>query len=269
MKQYFIEQLTATPEVDGMEALGIPKLFTPAEGFGIRLSAISLAVDKFLASMNSSIHQVDYRKAQLHTKGLGYFDRASQPIPVPSQFNVKTMTMTDYVSACRKGVYLIEAFKTDSSRFYDWLRDVAAKGKVGGTFRYTITSTAGVIKDTGAFIKTLGNPTKETTIRLQDAYPSFNEMFKLMDEYNTSVKTLKGRDAEIIAKQLQLNANLGQLIIDRIGTSDIVFDEQDLDKILSSYAEFEDYMNLVGAMIGLLNELSAVFQDQCNTVLSW
>ena len=269
MENFYLDLLQANGEVAGQEGLPLPKLFTPIEGFRIRLSSLSLQLDKKIAGMSRSIHEVKYQSAQMRAEKLKYLKCDSNTLPIPTNFDPRNITWEKYINYCISAVSLVDNFKTDSARFYDWLREIAAKGKVGGTFRYTISGTARQIDSLDGFIKLLGNKSHTATRPLADMYPSFNEMFKQINTYNNTVKMVKARDAEIIAKQLKLNADLGELVLARIVSSDIVLNESDIKTIQVTFDEFERYMNITGAMVGLLNELSAVLTAQCKEVEKW
>ncbi|AGB07116.1 hypothetical protein [Vibrio phage VP4B] len=266
MENYYLNLVFNPAPVDGMEAFDLKKYLTPIEGFRMRFKSLSLELDKKIAGMSSSIHTVDYNKAQAKANHQSYFNRSKTMIPIPVHFNPRTTTMEKYIKSCISAVGLVDAFKTDSSRFYDWLREIAAKGKVSGTFRYTVSSTSRQIDDLQRFIETLGNSKKEMQLPLKDLYPSFNEMFRSINEYNLNVKMIKPRDAETIARQLQLNAELSELVLQRIMSNDIVLDENDIDNIKRVFDDFERYMNLTGALVGMLNELSAVLKAQCDVI---
>ncbi|BAW98414.1 phage protein [Vibrio phage pTD1] len=266
MENFYLNLLLNSGPVDGQEAFNLNKYLGPIEGFRMRFKSLSLELDKKIAGMSSSIHTIDYAAAQSKANKESYLKRANTPMPIPVHFNPRNTTMEKYIKSCISAVALVDSFKTDSSRFYDWMREIASKGKVSGTFRYTVSSTSRAIDELDKFIKTLGNPKKEMNIPLKDAYSSFNEMFRNINEYNINVKMIKPRDAETIARQLQLNAELGELLLARIASNDVVLNENDLDIIKRVFDDFERYMNLTGALVGMLNELSAVLKAQCDAI---
>lgn len=252
----------AAAAVTGNEGLSL----SPVEGYKIRLKSLSLELDKKIAGMSGSIHTVEYNRAMAVSEHRQFLKKDSHEMPVPVNFDPKRITWDKYVKHCIEAVSLIDGFKTDSSRFYDWMRQIAAKGQVSNTFRYTVSSTAKQIQTLDGFIKLLGNPSRKPKRPLGELYPSFSEMFKTINEYNLNVKMIKARDTEIIAKQLKLNAELGEVLLERIKANDVVLTESDLKTLQRTFDEFEHYMNVVGAMTGLLNELSAVFVGQCKEV---
>ncbi|UVD32181.1 hypothetical protein [Vibrio phage phiKT1028] len=266
MENYYLNLLLQPSDVTGNEAFGIPKFLTPVEGFRMRFSNLSLELDKKIASMSSSVHVVKYDAAQRRSASLSYIDMAKKQLAVPVHFDPRKMKWEDYIKSCYGAVSLVDAFKTDSGRFYDWMKEIAAKGKVSGTFRYTISSTSAQIDRVESFIQSLGNNKKDLTQPLKTLYPSFNVMFKTINDFNVNVSMIKARDAEIIARQLKLNAELGELVLQRIISNDIVLNESDVEIIKRVFDDFERYMNLTGALVGLLNETSSVLQDQCNVL---
>lgn len=272
MENYYLNLVlnpeASTPKIAGMEAFDLKNFLSPIEGFRMRFKSLSLELDKKIAGMSASIHTVDYNAAQMKANKQSYLNRKDMLMPIPVHFNPRTTTMEKYIKSCISAVGLVDSFKTDSSRFYDWLREIAAKGKVSGTFRYTVSSTSRQIDDLQRFIETIGNPKKEMQLPLKDLYPSFNEMFKGINDYNLNVKMIKPRDAETIARQLQLNAELSELVLQRIMSNDIVLDENDIDTIKRVFDDFERYMNLTGGLVGMLNELSAVLKAQCDAIIA-
>lgn len=269
MENYYLERLLSEGQVDGNEAFGIPKFLTPVEGFRLRLKNLSLDLDRKISAISSSIHTVDYRKAQGKAKKLSYLSKAESELPIPVHYDNRKMAWDEYVKMCVQGISLLDGFKTDSARFYDWLKEIAAKGKVAGTYRHTISSTARQIDDLDKFIKTLGDSKRSMTQPMENLYPSFDKMFGLINDFNLRAKLVKARDVEIVARQLKLNAELGELVLDRILSNDIVLDEREVNQFKQTFDEFERYMNVTGATVGLLNELSAVLKGHCDAVESW
>ncbi|AUR81001.1 hypothetical protein FDJ25_gp196 [Vibrio phage Aphrodite1] len=269
MENYYLERLRSNGAVDGNEAFGIPKFLTPIEGFRLRLSSLSLELDRKISGMSGSIHTVDYKRAQAKANKLSYLSKVDKQMGVPVHFNERTMTWDQYVKNCMAGVSLMDGFKTDSVKFYGWLKEIAAKGKVGTTYRHTISGTSQHINEIDKFIKSLGDPKRTQQVSLETLYPSFGSMFALINDFNLRVKMIKARDAEIIARQLKLNAELAEVVLSRILSSDIVLSEREINQFKETFDEFERYMNVTGATIGLLNELSAVFKGHCDAVQSW
>lgn len=269
MENYYLERLHQEDKVDGNEAFGIPKFLTPVEGFRLRLSSLSLEIDRKIASMSSSIHTVDYNKAQARANKLSYINKADSELGVPVHYNNRAMAWEQYVKNCLQGVSLLDSFKTDSVRFYDWLKAIAAKGQVASTYRHTISGTSRQVDDLEKFVKTLGDSKRSMTIKMGDLYPSFDKMFGTVNQFNHQVKMIKARDVEIIARQLKLNAELGEVVLDRILSNDIVLNERDIEQFKQTFDEFERYMNVTGVVVGLLNELSAVLKGHCDTVQNW
>ncbi|MNF11597.1 hypothetical protein D3C80_2128430 [compost metagenome] len=77
---------------------------------------------------------------------------------------------------------------------------------------------------------------------------------------------LNARDVELTAKELSNVYDLGTLLVNKIHANDIVLKEEAIADIESVVNRFVELTNIAGAMMVLLNELTAVFTDQAKTI---
>lgn len=264
MNNPFVEEIRnpTLQSVSGCEAL------TFVERLGTYVGEFSLGIDKRFASFNSSIHKIDYTRARIKANSLNYFKVEQEAIPVSEMFDPSKMTWEHYVNYVLNGIPLVTNLKDETGRMYDWIKSVAATGKVGRSFRYSLSVMDELVSSCEDFVTKGLTPNNHRQARIRDIYPSWNSMFQLVDRYNKNVNTLKGRDIEIISKQLDQIKHMGDLIVKKIKANDIVVTEIDMNELADSFDYFNRAVNAAGAMAGLINELRDTLAGQCEAVLN-
>lgn len=259
INHFYLDKLKES-QIAGNESLSV------VEQFKFMFKNLSLDIDKKLAFFNKSIHIINVDEFTKKTKSKLYLDRVNDLLPIPALYNSKTMVWEDYVNGVLKGVNLVSTYKDDVESLYRWLRQIATTSKVPMSFKYKITNTQAQIDAQLSFIKTLSNPSNKEKETLGTLYNSFNQATLLMADHNSKVSLIKGRDVEIIAKQIQLNAELANVILKKIEVSDITLSPVEVDFVKRIFHNFEIYSNVVGGSLGLINELSAVFEGQIKSI---
>ena len=97
-------------------------------------------------------------------------------------------------------------------------------------------------------------------------YFNWDEFFACVDTFNNTVQTLGARDVELLAKELTNVYELGQLLVHKIQSNELVIGEQGIDDIETIVNKFVGLVNLSGAVLVLLNDLTAVFNEQVKTL---
>lgn len=264
MENIFITEIKEPSLVSfsGMEGLSV------TERFGTFFSQVSLGIDKRFASLKSSIHPVDFGPAIKKSKTLNFFKVENNLIATAELWDHKKLSWALYVEQVCNGASLLGNLKDEADNMYSWLKNVAATGKVSREFKYKFSLMNDLVESTEQFVSDLGGY-RRTSAALREMYPSFEEMAKIGSKYNLMVKLIKGRDAEILVKQLAQINKMGELIIEKIKIEDIVLSEADINELASSIEYFNRAVNCGGAAIGLLNELREVFASQVTNIKGW
>lgn len=255
----FLENLEKNKlkDIAGMEALGI------GEKTGLFFSELSLSIDKAFAKLKTSAHVVNYDQVS-RVVGLNnpnFFKHATDQIPTPAFFSKKAMSFEDYCKGVNLAPVFLSEMNTETARFYTWLKEVASKGIVGQTYRFSISSTTQMFFDVESFVGGLKEH-KNSTAHFNDMYNSFNDVFNTIQQFNSSVSTVKSRDIEVLSKNMDLISKIGNLIAEKIKSSEIVLNPLALEKIQVLFTEFSNYTNYLGVMLGLMNEQTRVFEEQ-------
>lgn len=248
--------------VTGFEALSI------GEKFSLFFKEMSTTIDKRMAAMAKNIHTVDFHPVQknLEKGGVLYVKNTATEILTPEGYVPGMGNMMAHTVAVTDAVYLICSLKTEASRLYDWLKQIITKGRMESEFRWTIGEFGQAITKAQHFVTNLPDRSRNLRYNLGQVYISFDEAWAVMNTFNNSVRTLGARDVEITAKVLTDVYDLGQLLIKKIHANDILLTEEainDIERIVNKFAELT---NICGAMMVLLNELSAVFSSQLKTL---
>ncbi len=258
MIQQFIDdsQRVGTMTIDGMESLSV------GEKVSLFFKEGMVGIDRRLAGLKASAHKVDYDRTRNMVKGVDYFAHASDLITTPAFFDPNTMSWETYVKGVCLTPALLSAGSTEAARFYLWLKELAKTGVMGRTYHFSITSTDGLVQQAEDFVGGKVKNTHNSKSRLNQCYNSFSHAFGLIQGYNVAVSTLKARDIELFAKDLSSVSNIGNLIAEKIKDSSLVLKESDLLALQNNFVQFVKMANIVGAQVGLLNELHAVFNSQ-------
>lgn len=248
--------------VSGFESLSI------GENFRLFFSELSTSIDKRLSLLAKSIHTVNFDPVRLHLKkhNVLYVKNTATQILVPEGYIPGMGSMATYTKNITLGVYIVSTLKTEAARLYDWMKEIVSKGRMSQEFRWSIGDFGQAITKAENFIK--GLPDNGSTVKqnLGTVYISFEEMWDTMHQYNIAVKNLGSRDAEVIAKTIADVFDIGQILVKKIQNNDITLTKEAIGEVEAIVNRFRDFTNIAGVMIVLLNELTAVFQSQLDTV---
>lgn len=248
--------------ISGFEALSI------GENINLFLKEIGGGVDRRLATLSKSIHPVEFMsvKRELEKNGILYVKNTTTQILTPEAFIPGMGNMMAYTKAVISGAYIIGSLKTEAARLYDWLKQVVVKGRMENDFKWAVSDFSTAFNKAETFLKDLPENGRSVTYNLGQVYMSFDEMWDVLNTYNNAVKTIGGRDVEILAKTWADVYNIGQLLVRKIKASDLIIDEETLTDIEQVVTKFSGLNNVAGAMMVLTNELSAVFTAQVAAV---
>lgn len=247
--------------VDGMESFSIP------ERFKFFFKEASLSTDKILSKLSFNIHQVDTKVlAEINkNRSVNFLRAAAFPITVPAFYNAKVTDFNSYQSKVVQSVLLVSQINVEAETFYKWLKDIVKTGKVTKLHSFAISDFEELISESETFLDQLeaGESKKKP---ISELYDSFGKMEESINWFNTNVKVLKARDVELIDKQFNNIYEIAELLYRKIKANDIVISKEDLDLVKDKLIEIARVLNITGAMVGLLNELSAVYRSQVSEV---
>ena len=248
--------------VTGFEALSI------GDKFDMFFREMSTAIDKRMAAIAKSIHVVDFQSVQkkLEREEVLYVRNTATEILTPEGYIPGMGNMMGHTKAVTDSVYIISSLKTEASRLYDWLKQIITKGRMDTEFRWTIGEFGQAVSKAEDFVKNLPDQSRNLRYNLGQVYISFDEAWSVMNTFNNSVRTLGARDVEITAKILNDVYGLGQLLVRKIKANDIMLTPEAINDIEHVVNKFAELANISGAMMVLLNELSAVFSSQLKTL---
>lgn len=247
--------------VTGFEALSV------GEKFNLFFKEFSGSIDKKLGIFSKSVHAVDYSPVQKRIEGgLLYVKNTGVEILTPEGFAPGMGNMMAHTKSVTAGIYLISSLKTEASRLYDWLKQIIRNGRIDDTFRWTIGDFGSQVTKAENFIRNLPNHSRSVRYNLGQVYISFDEMFDTMNTFNNQVRLIGARDVELISKELTSVYELGGLLVKKIQANDIVIGEQGIADVESVVNKFIELTNICGAMMVMLNELTAVFNAQIKTL---
>lgn len=250
------------PSVTGYEALSY------GDKFDLFFKEIGTAIDKRMAAMAKSIHLVDFQSVQkkLEKDEVLYVRNTSTEVLTPEGYLPGMGNMMAHTKNVTDAVYIICSLKTEASRLYDWLKQIITKGRMDTEFKWTISEFGQAVTKAEDFVKNLPDRSRNLRYNLGQVYISFDEVWAVMNIFNNSVRTLGGRDVEITAKVLNDVYGLGQLLVKKIHANDIKLTPEAVNDIEMIVNKFAGLCNISGAMMVLLNELSAVFNSQLKTL---
>lgn len=241
--------------VDGLEALSIP------ERVRFFFKESSLGIDRVMGKISFNIHQVDVSKIVSVDRSVNFLRNASVPVTIPAYFNQKVCDWNTYQSKVLQSVLLAAQLHVEAQSFYDWLKDIVKTGKVAKLYQFNITDFDSLVAESREFISALQ---KSDSLKkpIGELYDSFGKMNEQITRFNLNVKPLKARDVEILDKSFNNIYDIGSLLYRKIEASDIVISSGDLDIIKERIQTIVEALNVTGAMVGLLNELTAVYRSQ-------
>lgn len=270
--QQELEELTLIDAVKNYEPLALAGIESLSLGEGIRLffTEMGLAVDKKVAAFSRPVHPVDISKLRnmVARKEISFVKNSAVGITVPTNYTPGIANMMAHTKGAVEGVYLLGSLRTETSRLYDFLKQMIRTGRADKRFKWTIGNLDESIASADAFIKQLPDEQRRLKVPLCEVYVNFPEMIETLDVYNTSLKTLSARDTEIVARELNSAYKLGELMIEKIKANELVFERSVLTDLELTVNNFVRLVDICGAMMTLLNELSAVFREQVKEVVA-
>lgn len=236
--------------------------FTVGERVGLFFKEASTSIDRGMASLKSSAHIIDYDKAEqnLRKPGAMYIKNVTKPITIPRLFNPKTMAFAEYIGLITDLIKFNVELRDEAKKLYVWLKTIVSTGKVPMTYTHN-TGFFGWGEDIKEKLTKL-KPIDTKQASLGQVYLSNDDIFNKMDIFNQSVGKVGSRDIEVFVKELNGVYSIGDLLSKKIAASDVKLNERDMETIDKNINQFIDAVNLAGAGIGLVNELTAVFRTQ-------
>lgn len=248
--------------VQGFEALSI------GESFSMFFKELSTSVDKRLATLGKTVHAVDISGAEnnVKTKKVLFVKNSGVPLLTPEGYRVGMANMAAHSKAVCGGIYIISSLKTEASRLYHWLKQILKTGRLDSSFRWTVSDFDQALSACENFIKNLPDQDRQSKHPMGQVYVGFEEFFEVTSNFNNAVTLLNARDVELIARELSNVYDLGTLLVNKIHANDITLSEGAISDIESVVNRFVSLTNIAGAMMVLLNELTAVLTDQAKTI---
>lgn len=242
--------------ITGAEELGV------GESLRLFWEEFFTETDRKLAQFKSSLHTINWQpvEKQLKANNVLFINNATKRIPTPTYFEGGEGEMAYYVENVIAGITVVEGFKTEIQRFYDWMKKILKLGRIDQAYKWTITDYDSQVGKVTQFIKDLSEGTKQH--KLNEVYVNFQEAFGLMNRFNQAVKSIGARDAEIMARDLKNVYELGNLLINKIKNNDIVVDAYVIKGVQEKVNLFNELTAVVGGCLGMINETAAVFDSQ-------
>lgn len=249
-------------KVVGAEGLSL------GESFNLFFKDFSRVIDNRMATLSRSIHEVNMAPTQKYLKEnmVLYVRNTATPILTPQNYSVGFGNMAAHATQVVNSIYLINSLKTEATRLYDWIKQVIKRGRIDRSFQWSITDFDRAIDAAENFLRNLPEGDRQRTYTLGEVYVNFEEAFGIINEFNHVSKTLKARDVEMTAKELNNVYEIGQLLIAKIKNNDIMVKESGILDIEMVINRFIRLTNICGSMMVLLNELSAVLDAQLKTL---
>lgn len=269
-----MEQSTDTPNylalvkkpepftVQGFEALSL------GENFNLFFKEFTSSIDNRMATLSRSIHKVDASAAHQNIRAnkVMYVKNTGVELLTPEGYAAGMGNMMAHTKAVTDGIYIVCSLKTEASRLYDWLKQIIRTGRIDRSFNWSIRDFDNALNKTENFVRQLPTDSRKLKFTLGQVYFNFDEFFACIDTFNATVQTLGARDIEILAKQLTGVYELGELLVQKIKSNELVIREQGIDDIETIVNKFVGLVNLSGAILVLLNDLTAVFNEQVKTI---
>jgi len=242
--------------ISGVENLGV------GESIRLFFEEFFTETDRKLAQFSSSLHTINWQavEKELQARNVLYINNAQKRIPTPTYFDGGEGEMAFYIDNLITAVVVVDGFKTEIQRFYDWMKKVIKLGRIDSAYKWTVTGYDQEVGKISKFIKDLEEGKK--TYKLEECYVNFQEAFGLMNRFNQAVKSIGARDAEIMARDLKNVYSVGNLLVDKIKANDLVVDDYVIKGVQEKVNLFNELTSIVGACLGLINETTAVFDSQ-------
>lgn len=254
----FIEEVKqpSSLQLAGCEALSL------GESLAAYFKEFNLSIDKKMASLKGTIHEVNYSPVQkyLNNAGVSFVKNAGKETTAPSHFSGGFGEMDNYVQKLISGIIIVNGLKTEANRLYDWMKNIVKTGRIDRSFRWTVTGFDELVTEMENFIRELDD-NRRGKFYLDQVYNSFDNAFDLMNRYNNAVRTIKARDLELMDKEITMCYDMGSLLITKIKNNDMQMAKETLTDLQEVVDKFVHLVNICGVIMGLLNELTAVFQS--------
>lgn len=244
-------------EFAGIESLGL------RESMSLFFGEFNRSVDRKLASLKKSLHEVDYRPTQryLEANNILFVRNAGVEITVPEYYSGAMGEMEAYTRHLINGILIVNSLKTETARLYDWLKSIVSKGRMDRSFSWSQSDFDDVLEQTDQFIKEMDSNNK-AKFPLDQVYLQFNDAFMLINQYNQAIKAIKARDIEVLTRDVTAVYDIGSLLVTKIESNDILLSKETLVDIQLIVNNYVHLVNIAGVVVGLLNELTAVFERQ-------
>lgn len=242
--------------VAGIEGLGV------GESLRLFWEEFFTETDRKLAQFKSSLHTINWEavEKQLKARNVLFINNANKRIPTPTYFEGGEGEMAYYVDNVIAAIIVVDGFKTEIQRFYDWMKKILKLGRIDTAYKWTISDYDSHVGKVTQFIKDLEEGTKQH--KLGEVYVNFQEAFGMMNRFNQAVKSIGARDAEVMARDLKNVYEVGNLLINKIKNNDIIVDDYVIKGVADKVNLFNELTAVVGGCLGLINETAAVFGSQ-------
>ena len=245
--------------VAGVEALTIP------ERVKFFFKESSLNIDQLMSKISFNIHQIDVDKLSKNVRTVNFLKNTAAPLTVPAYYNPSVCSWKTYQDSVLQSVLLAIHLNKEADDFYNWLKNIAKTGKVARLYQFSVSDFDQLVSDCDEFISSL-KPSDSKRKPLGELYDNFGLMGEHIARFNLNVKPLKARDVEILDKTFNNIYDIGNLLYRKIEANDIVISKDDLDLVKDRIQMVVKALNVTGAMVGLLNELTAVYRSQIDEV---
>lgn len=242
--------------VEGNESLSVGERLTSF------FKEMSLGLDAFNAkNFNKSIHTLkgieEWKKAAAANV---YFSAAIKPIPSPVLFDPRIWSFKDYVEFVLHAVPIIKLVDSQAENLYRGIKVAAAKGQVPFNIR-NVNDLVLISKSRQVFKENMKD-TRQYTRSLNEMYPNFNQAYDVCYNFNSIVKTLGARDAEIVSKRMDNVVELVKLLKVKLDESDVILQPKEVESLNMAIGELVDNATFAGVMLGQLADLNRVLQIQ-------
>lgn len=259
--------VSTVTQPDPLSVMGTEGL-SVGESFGLFFKEFSTSIDKRMAILSKSVHKVDFSAAEdnIRSKKVLFVKCGGVQVLTPQGFRPGLANMAAHTKAVTNGVYLISSLKTEAARLYHWLKEIVRTGRMDSSFRWTLSDFDQVMDAGINYIKNLPVQDRQTRHPLSQVYVSFEEFFETVNGFNNTVNMIGARDIELITRELTNVYELGNLLVAKIQSNDLLLNEAAIVDIESIINRFVGLTNVCGVMMTLLNELTQVFTEQSKTL---
>lgn len=245
--------------VAGVEALTIP------ERVKFFFKESNLSIDQLMSKISFNIHQVDVDKLVKNSNNINFLKNTAAPLTVPAYFNPVVCDWKTYQDKVLQSVLLAIHLNKEADDFYSWIKNIVKTGKVARLYQFSVSDFDQLVDECDEFISSLKISDSKRK-PMGELYDNFGLMAEHISRFNLNVKPLKARDVEVLDKTFNNIYEIGNLLYRKIEVSDIVLAKEDIDLVKERIQMIVKALNVTGAMVGLLNELTAVYRSQIDEV---